>query len=205
MLYEALRCKQPVAVPGFCCSDCAVLREFGEQQICHGLQASMAADTQTSKACRIKDLVKLSFRYRMAPMTLENGGRLLQLFSDTNRRRTETPLFNMATASSFDVILFFQCFSLFNVGYRMKCWQCLKTTALVRWYVCMCSTFSRPKKAFYQVTVCGCSQSDGCVHDTWQQRLSLPGASDAFWGSFVVISAATASRWWQWAQRVRKM
>lgn len=95
MRYKAGNHKQPVVVPVFCCSLNAFLRKFEMQQIHHVLRASMAVSTCISKYGSIKAPVTFLFQDRIAPVTLANGSRFLQLFLESSRRMAETHFVNM--------------------------------------------------------------------------------------------------------------
>lgn len=69
--------KHPAVVPCFPCTDDAVLREFGVQQIPKSLRGSTAASAYASRHACINNLVMFLFCYRIVTVTLLNGCRFL--------------------------------------------------------------------------------------------------------------------------------
>lgn len=63
---------------------------------------------------RIKDLVTVLLRDRMAAITSLFGGRFLHLILDSSRTKTETNLVSVSTPILLNVIIFLLCFSLFD-------------------------------------------------------------------------------------------
>lgn len=80
----------------------------------------MAASVSLSTDGHIEELVPFLFRDRMIAVTFENGGCLLQLISDLNRRKNESAFVNIITPAIFELIMFFHCSFFFNNGLKKK-------------------------------------------------------------------------------------
>lgn len=120
MQCKSSRHKQLAVVPGFRCTDDAVLRKCGPQQIRQMLRPSMEASACMSKDRRIKELVTFLLRDHMVSVGLVSARRFTQLILELNRRKTESSFVDMATPTIFEVSSSSHSFSLFNDGLQNK-------------------------------------------------------------------------------------
>lgn len=107
--YKASRRRLTAANPGFRCSDDAVRRDFGTQQIRQVLRVPVASSAYASSYSCIRELMTFLIRDRMVAVTLLNGARILKLILESHRRKTEIFFVNETTPTIFKVIFFSQC------------------------------------------------------------------------------------------------
>lgn len=96
---------------------------------------------------------------RTVAVLLVNSGLFLQLFMESDRRKTESDLLGMATSTNFQAVIFFYCLSFFNEGLQRKTLTVLQTDIIVKLMGFCKQLFSRTGRNCKKAAVNGSSKA----------------------------------------------